>query len=447
MLRNAQGETNNPRSNKKKVPPTQQKETPILMFVNWRYFEITKSGKKKYIPLKYATGEKIKPHQWNFNNNQPKRITTNANLITKLENLEKLAKDVIRELEIDKIKLTPTNVKNKLDEKNERIEIVEYRPETLNQFIETFISEIKSGKRLTKDKTVYKYSTIKNYLNFQVKFNKYQQNRHKVLDYQDITMDFYDDYINWFMESNCSRNYIGRHIKSLKVIMRAAFDLKLHSNVEIERKKFKTLNQPVTNIYLTEKEIRNIHTIDLSNFPTLDRARDVFLLGCYTAQRFSDYSRINQNHIITLDNGSKAIQLTQQKTGQMVIIPIRPELDEILRKYDYVVPKTWEQKVNEGIKEVGRMAEINQPVTTESNKGGKKVCSTIPKYKLIKTHTGRRSACTNMYLAGIRPIDIMKVSGHTTEKTFLTYIKINQQETAESLSVHPYFNQHLKIAK
>ena len=40
------------------------------------------------------------------------------------------------------------------------------------------------------------------------------------------------------------------------------------------------------------------------------------------------------------------------------------------------------------------------------------------KCDLIKTHTARRSGCTNMYLAKIQPIDIMKISGHKTERNF-----------------------------
>jgi hypothetical protein len=45
-----------------------------------------------------------------------------------------------------------------------------------------------------------------------------------------------------------------------------------------------------------------------------------------------------------------------------------------------------------------------------------------------------------MYLAGVQPIDIMKLSGHKTEREFLKYHKVSKEETALSLSDHPYFN-------
>ena len=172
----------------------------------------------------------------------------------------------------------------------------------------------------------------------------------------------------------------------------------------------------------------------------IDVARDVFLIGCYTAQRFSDYSRIKKEHIETYENGRRVIRLVQQKTDEFVVIPVKPELETLLKKYDWNVPKIWEQKLNLHIKTVAEKAKITEPVLVEKIKGGLKVKSTVPKNKLIKTHTARRTGCTNMYLSGITPIDIMKISGHRTEREFLNYIKVTKEETAKNLINHPYFS-------
>ena len=45
-----------------------------------------------------------------------------------------------------------------------------------------------------------------------------------------------------------------------------------------------------------------------------------------------------------------------------------------------------------------------------------------------------------MYLRKVEPIDIMKISGHKTEREFLNYIKVTKEETAENLINHPYFS-------
>jgi integrase len=162
--------------------------------------------------------------------------------------------------------------------------------------------------------------------------------------------------------------------------------------------------------------------------------------------RYSDYSRIKPEHIREID-GKKYIDMITQKTSERVIIPVRQELDELLRKYGYTVPKTYEQKVNKRIKDVGKEAEIDEDVEIESIKGGLKVKTTTKKYNLIKTHTARRSAATNMYLAGIPTIDIMKITGHKKESAFLKYICVSNEQTATNLSEHKYFNNNLKIAK
>jgi integrase len=321
--------------------------------------------------------------------------------------------------------------------------------EDLNGYIDRFIKEIETGSKLYNHNNRierYKLSTVKNYKGFQEQFNLFQKDIVRRLNFDDITIDLYDQFLIYFNKKSYSPNTIGRHIKTLKVIMRNARDEGLHHNNEIDRKKFRSIKVPVQNIYLSETELGKLYELDLSDKTEWDLARDVFLIGCYTAQRFSDYSRIRKENLRELNDGTKVIDLIQKKTGEQVLIPIRPELMKLLEKYDFNLPKTFEQKVNKRIKDVGEKAKIVEPVVQEVIRGGLKVTSEIPKNKLIKTHTARRTGCTNMYLAGIPIIGIMKISGHKSEREFLSYIKISKEETAITLQNHPYFTQnHLKV--
>ena len=70
---------------------------------------------------------------------------------------------------------------------------------------------------------------------------------------------------------------------------------------------------------------------------------------------------------------------------------------------------------------------------------------TILKYELIKAQTARRSGATNMYLAGISTLDIMKITGHKKEREFLKYIRVSKEETAELLANHEYFRNKMKV--
>lgn len=60
--------------------------------------------------------------------------------------------------------------------------------------------------------------------------------------------------------------------------------------------------------------------------------------------------------------------------------------------------------------------------------------------RLGKDPTAHRSGATNMYLAGIPTIAIMKITGHKTETEFMKYIKITEEQTAMELMNHPYFS-------
>lgn len=435
----------------KKLKPSEQKQTPVNMFFNFGYYENTSAGGKKYIPLKYATGLKIYPSLWNDKPLYRAKQTSKFDYLdfnTRLNNIEGAINRVYLECLNNKENPSPQQLKEKLDLELNRSKPISTKDLNFNQFIEKFIKDVKSGERLTSTGERYANGTVKNFEGFKTQFELFQQLNRKQYNYDDITIDFYDDFVKFFTRKNYSINTIGRHIKNLKTIMRLARDEGRHNNNEIDRLKFRALRVDVQNIYLDENELQNMLKLDLSENKVLEIARDVFLIGCYTAQRFSDYSRIKKENIRTLPEGAKVIDLIQQKTGEQVIIPIRYELDQLLSKYDYDVPKIWEQKLNKHIKSVGKMANIIELVSIEKTKGGLVVKETVPKYELIKTHTARRSGCTNMFKAGIPPISIMKISGHKTESEFLKYIKVSKEETAQNLINHPFFQQnHLRIVK
>lgn len=313
--------------------------------------------------------------------------------------------------------------------------------ESLTDYIARYTHEMEVGIRLNIHKLRYGASTIKNYKGFIIQFDEFCKAKRKRFDFGDIDLKFYDDLVAWFTAKDYSINTIGRHVKELKIIMRAAREEGLHDNGLIESRKFRVLTADVENIYLTESEIRAIADLDLSNNKHKDIARDVFLVGCYTAQRFSDYSTINEGNIRTLDSGQQVVDLKQQKTGNHVVIPIRSELQAILDKYENLLPKSYEQKVNKFIKEVAREAGITEKIEVSYVENGEKKTHLVDKCDLVKTHTARRSGATNMYLAGIPTIAIMKITGHKTEKEFMKYIKITEEQTAMELMNHPYFSR------
>ena len=331
------------------------------------------------------------------------------------------------------------------------------KTENLTQYIKRFVEEAKSGERLANagnTQKQYAYGSIRVLQGFKLSWEMFCKARKKQYNFDEINIDVYNDFVKFFYGRGCGANYIGKHIKTLKTIMRSAREEGKHNNQEIERKAFKPISEKTEHIYLTEAELKKLYELDFSKFDltpentglrpyeikSLPLVRDVFLVGCYTAQRYSDYKRIDKSMIKPVEGTEdKDIKIIQKKTGEECIIPIRAELDVILKRYDYTLPKTFEQKVNDGIKVIGRLAGITEMIHVEKLRGGMKVKTDVPKCKLICSHTARRTGATIMKIAGFSSIDIMKFTGHKTETEFLKYIRISKEETANSMRNHPFF--------
>ena len=230
---------------------------------------------------------------------------------------------------------------------------------------------------------------------------------------------------------------------------------RLHNEHGTDHRDFIAPKDSVDNVYLDLKELEKIYTLDIpsavqkdaacnkaqegENIPrkitALRRARGLFLIGCYTGLRVSDFSRLSAAHI------GRHITIKTHKTGIPVVIPIHPIVREIIESGFDLTNTISDQKLNEQIKELCRLAGITEDVLINKNEGGKNVEKIIPKYKLVSSHTARRPFATNAYKAGVPTIAIMKITGHTKESTFLKYIKVSAQENAEMLSRHPFFMQ------
>ena len=97
--------------------------------------------------------------------------------------------------------------------------------------------------------------------------------------------------------------------------------------------------------------------------------------------------------------------------------------------------------MNYALKELGKLAELNKPITQEITKGGKKIIKDTPQHDLITNHTARRSFCTNAYKSKMDVIDIMAISTHKSFKSFMNYIKITEDERAIKIGNHKFFNE------
>ena len=198
----------------------------------------------------------------------------------------------------------------------------------------------------------------------------------------------------------------------------------------IDLKHFKVVEEETDAIYLSEKELSTIHELDLSDDKQLEEIRDVFITGCFTGLRYSDLSTLSPEHI-DLDN--EIINLKQRKVHKAVIIPMIDYVPEILKKYNYDLPKIPRYIFNERVKELGRRAKLKQKIEVVRKKGKEREKRVYEKWEMISSHTCRRSFCTNMYLSGFPAGELMRISGHKSPSAFMRYIKVDNLQAAKRL--------------
>ena len=299
--------------------------------------------------------------------------------------------------------------------------------------------ELKSKGRLT-DRNSYSTSILQT----RKVLKEFEDFTGYSLNFESIDLEFYYQFVEWCNDAKrYSQNNIGKHVKNVKAIMNQAVEDGLTNNEKHLSKRFKILKEDVFNIYLNERELKLLFDLDLSNSEPLSNARDLFLIGCWTGLRISDYKRIKKHHLID----DRYIEIRTQKTEKRVKIPLNYNLRMVLDKHDFEPPKMPDSKLNKRIKVVGKLAGLDKIEKFEVIRHNKKVIISRERYEMITSHTARRSFATNRYDEGLKTTSIMAITGHTTEKAFFTYIKDTPDDHLKKTEEHyRKLGQHLKVS-
>lgn len=231
-------------------------------------------------------------------------------------------------------------------------------------------------------------------------------------------------------------NTVALTIRRLKTVLIDAIDNGY--DVPLSYRKVKVPTVQTTEIALSENDLMKLYHLDLSKNKSYEIVRDLFLIGSYTALRFSDYRKVNQSNIRVWYEGKEAnsyLTVTTEKTNQTVTIPVLPIVDEILKKYHGTLPKGFKnQPMNRYLKEICKLAEFNEPIKVTEYKQGQRVETQIPKHDMISTHTARRTGATLIYNLTKDIYLCMSLTGHKSEKQFKQYIRNNEMDNAQKLS-------------
>jgi integrase len=180
-------------------------------------------------------------------------------------------------------------------------------------------------------------------------------------------------------------------------------------------------------IYLEWEELLELYSFKFSeNKPSLPAVRDVFCFCCFTGLRYSDVAKLKKSDI-----KKNHITVVTQKTIDSLIIELNDYSRAILAKYENVglpndkaLPVISNVKMNEHLKEMGKITGLNSSQRIIYFKGSQRYEEVLPKYALLTTHCGRRTFVVNGLRLGIPAEVIMKWTGHSDYKAMKPYVKI-----------------------
>ena len=389
--------------------PNQSKPSLILCYA-------TLQGGERFV---YSTGEKIEPRLWDTRVQQPKRTkvqndqetinSINLQLNRYLEAYQQL-KNHFRST--DQV-LTKQVLKADFDQRFKNIRSIQGFWEYYTAFCEL---NHKSGK--WQPSTCQRYSVLKNLL----------------LEFEDINGPLSLEKINnrWYVDFKhfCEQkkkhqiNTFGRNLGLLKTFLGYCLEEGHAKNDQF--KKFVVKREVTHQEVLDMNEVKRMYAFDLSENKRLERVRDVFILGCLTGMRYSDYKRIKRENIV-----NDVIRMREVKDKSKTLeIPLSNWAKEILEKYNYNLPVISEQKFREYIKETARLVGFTEQVIVASRIGNTIIEESKIRCDLISTHTARRTFITIMKNKGVPDKVIMKITGHKSLSSFHRYYRPNDEDVS-----------------
>ena len=271
------------------------------------------------------------------------------------------------------------------------------------------------------------------------------------MDLRKIDVSWHDAFLEWGADVEMlGPATLGKHIKSLKRLFYYAQKDGLEVNpAPLSNEDFDKPRQPKNDVqYLTREELEKIKALDLKGKPALNLERDRLLIGCWTGLRVSDLGRLNMKMLLKSNKDYSYIKLLTQKTRKKVAIPVLKDVQEVLDRRGEFPRFRTEQSFNAGIKELCRLAGINEVIEAEKqgtliverkNENGKKykeevkrkIAGKFEKWELLSTHSCRRSFASNFY--GFFPNQvIMGITGHSKEEDFLRYVGVTEEQNADT---------------
>lgn len=392
---------------------------PIVLHSLWKNYK-----------FQFYTSERILPKYWNDSEQKVRRSHPSYQDINNyLDSLDEKVKSLYRGYLSSGIIPIPALLKNDLIPPNSR----ELKTAATNNFTSVFEKFIKAlAIRGNKKDSIKHYQKLLNHLtNFEIKQG--------TIELSALTNDVFNEFIEYQRSKyDYHPNTVGNWIKYMKSFLNWCKE----NDYKTGNLKLKKLWVEPEKIYLTMADIRKL--LDVSVTGRLEKIRDIFIFACFTGLRYSDFACVSSENIIEKE-GQYYLSFIPQKTNSMnaksvkrVEIPLVSIVLQILAKYKdkgvYSLPVTSNQKMNEYLKELGKLAGIDYIIQTTIYKDNQPTTEFVPKYEKITCHVARHTFATLGLINKIPLAVVSKLLGHSDLKTTMIYAKVVDELKNEEMN-------------
>ena len=227
----------------------------------------------------------------------------------------------------------------------------------------------------------------------------------KDLYLREINLGFIQGFHAYLLgEKKMGQNSCTKHLKFLKKLLNLAVANSYISYNPVNA--YKVEREPVEVDFLDEEELRKIINFD-TPLPRLERAKDMFLFGCFTGLSYIDIKTLTPEHFEKDSAGRIWIKKRRVKTGVLSRIPLLPIAKQILDKYkggEKLLPIQDPADINKYLKDIAILCGIN-----------KRICF----------HTSRHTFASTVTLANNISLEVVsKMLGHTNTRMTAHYAKL-----------------------
>ena len=232
-----------------------------------------------------------------------------------------------------------------------------------------------------------------------------QKYKREDLYLRELNLNFIQSFHSFLrIDKGMAQNSSTKHLKLLKKIINLSvansyMAFNPFSTYKVER-------EPVDIDFLDEEELRKIINFD-TPLPRLERAKDMFLFGCFTGLSYIDIKTLTPEHFEKDNTGRIWIKKRRVKTGVLSRIPLLPIAKLILDKYkggEKLLPIQDPADINKYLKDIAILCGIN-----------KRICF----------HTSRHTFASTVTLANNISLEVVsKMLGHTNTRMTAHYAKL-----------------------